>query len=92
MRLVDADTLKTNLVKVFIDKFEGNAFDAIVLLENTIDDAPTVDAIEVVRCKDCLFHGGAGCHLVDYNNDGSVEDPTGDDDYCSWGERKDDNT
>ena len=42
MRLIDADTLKTKLVKVFIDKFEGSAFDAIDLLENTIDDAPTV--------------------------------------------------
>ena len=56
-----------------------------------IEAAPTVDAVPVVRCKDCVNgtvfvnkQGGAeyvDCVLDDY----SVRKPT---DYCSYGERK----
>ena len=44
-----------------------------------IDDAPTVDAVEVVRCKDCKHrYSDSWCEYVD------------DDDnfYCARGERK----
>lgn len=50
-----------------------------------IAEAPTVDAVEVVRCKDCKFlHDKGYCTLV-----------TGmtrikHDDYCSRGERRND--
>ena len=40
-----------------------------------IFDAPTVDAVEVVRCKDCKEY--KYCFLL-----------PNDDDYCSKGERK----
>lgn len=50
-----------------------------------VDAQPTVDAVEVVRCKDCRFiidrnDGTHGCyrHLVDCK----VED------FCSYGERR----
>ena len=49
-------------------------------------DLPTVDAVEIVRCKDCIFRdkfgycvapmGEVGCARVD------------DDDFCSCGFRK----
>ena len=45
-----------------------------------IEAAPTVDAVEVVRCKDCKHrHSDSWCEYVD------------DDDnfYCARGERKD---
>ena len=53
-----------------------------------IADAPTVDAVEVVRCKDCKYWQD--------NNDGYpheecrwVHEETPDaDDFCSYGERK----
>ena len=51
-----------------------------------IDDAPTVDAVEVVRCQDCKYHedthvtGFEHCCLYDltmrYN------------DFCSYGKRE----
>lgn len=43
--------------------------------------APTVDAVPVVRCKDCKFHKYKWCNLHEttmYNED-----------FCSYGERKD---
>ncbi len=58
-----------------------------------VHSLPTIDAVEVVRCKDCKRRGNAyecpfrqlmhteanGYHYVDM---------TTDDDYCSFGERK----
>lgn len=46
MRLIDADALKKSLL-------EKGFYPAIV--KRAIEDAPTVDAVEVVRCKDCIY-------------------------------------
>ena len=59
MRLIDADALKPKVESMVIHKFNesdyeygGNqAFDYVA--DILIDDAPTIDAVEVVRCKDC---------------------------------------
>ena len=46
-------------------------------------DAPTVDAVEVVRCKDCKHKDGmpGQTNIVCWQMH--------DDDFCSYGERKD---
>lgn len=46
MRLIDADALEKRLL-------EKGFYPAIV--KRAIEDAPTVDAVEVVRCKDCIY-------------------------------------
>lgn len=82
-RLIDADVFKERLM-------------ANIGLTNCLDrsfkETPTIDAVEVVRCKDCMFSEV-------YQNDSSgvmgrfceaftqVRMVT-DDDYCSYGERK----
>lgn len=43
-----------------------------------------VDAVEVVRCKDCKWRNTYGCPYMNFN--AAVRD---DSDYCSDGERKD---
>lgn len=48
-----------------------------------IDHATTVDAVEVVRCKDCRWRNTKGCP---YKNFKAAE--RDDDDFCSDGERK----
>ena len=57
MRLIDADalheTLKTKqkwVVRCGDKHNEGYTYDQVHF---AIDDAPTIDAVEVVRCKDC---------------------------------------
>lgn len=63
MRLIDADAL--------ID--ELGISDEDIIFEGMLVDAPTIDAVPVVRCKDCR-------HAVDYYHEGDC--------YCSnpkWG-------
>ena len=84
MRLIDADATKRRVADTFFDTL-------IPCVNRALDDSPTVDAVPVVRCKDCVngtvFVNKQGveeyvdCVLDDY----SVRKPT---DYCSYGERK----
>lgn len=55
MRLIDADTLNDYVMDIWgggnIDNtviWYGDVFEAI-------HNAPTIDAVPVVRCKDCIF-------------------------------------
>ena len=48
MRLIDADKLKDIKRRYhFREQYDANLFDHI------INQQPTIDAVEVVRCKDC---------------------------------------
>ena len=72
-------------------------------IEEWLNFAPIIDAVPVVRCRDCK-HSDAECHkdglrycmrgirADDYNETGYVyplEVVIRDDDFCSYGERKD---
>ena len=54
-----------------------------------IKDIPAVDAVEVVRCKDCLRRYSVMCPMrfFDYE-DGEYADYTKHNYFCSSGERK----
>ena len=77
MRLIDADTLEIEL---------ESAGHLSVYLENLIDSLPTIDAVLVVRCKDCIYRykesdEGYIC--------GISGDFTGDNEFCNKGKRED---
>ena len=92
MRLIDAEKLN----RLFNEQIEQGvgaigAFDAFY---DALQDTPTVDAVPVVRCKDCKWFAD--------NNDGDwfgcwlfqtiqiiPEDAPKPDDFCSYGERRD---
>jgi hypothetical protein len=58
--------------------------------KNRLMDAPTVDAVEVVRCKDCEYYEIGKDYLPYCNHcDGGIADYPRKDDFCSRGERKD---
>lgn len=91
-RLIDADKL-LEIYKKWIPQLSSKEDEGdrrgvetcIVVLE----DMPTMDAVEVVRCKDCLYsrerYGHIECiHGVSYRNTWNKPDF-----YCSYGERKD---
>lgn len=60
MRLIDADKILAR-IKPYDESDESwvcTGGTAIKLLYKAINEAPTVDAVEVVRCKDCVYHRG----------------------------------
>lgn len=79
MRLIDADKLKG---KAFADPDDGEHF----VYFQYIDEAPTVDAVPVVRCRDCkhIYTDGYG-DLICVKS-GLYQDEN---DYCSRGQRRD---
>ncbi len=48
-----------------------------------IEEFPTEDTVEVVRCKDCKFYGNGDCSVQSVRN-------MYPNDYCSYGERRND--
>lgn len=77
MRLIDADAVKFNFQYGYDDN-------GILLVpyrdaKKLIEAAKTVDAVPVVRCRDCRKFKTYGCRMV----------ASGYDDFCSYGERKD---
>ena len=61
-----------------------------------VAEAPTVDAVEVVRCRDCkwympddLFTDIMFCHRLKKDNGKPAKYNYCADDFCSYGERKD---
>ena len=86
-RLIDADALKTKAIRCETFKL----YDAPVFLKavgtKEIDKAPTIDAVPVVRCKDCKW-------LYDDTDDYCCRSHRGlvricENSFCSYGERKD---
>ena len=49
-----------------------------------LERQPTVDAVEVVRCKDCKYYDGECPYPVCNYHEGNVNET----DFCAWGERK----
>ena len=89
MRLIDSDELWERLN---YEPWEHNA-DRDEIALPIVNAAPTVDAVPVVRCKDCKWfadnNGGEwyGCkmfHVVQI----TPEDAPKPDDFCSYGERR----
>ena len=103
MRLIDADSLKITMEKVLEWKISMNiSTEQKKLLRlifswfmGVIDEAPAVDAVEVVRCWNCK-------HRQDYQLDGYIKELgvcichditrphlVAPDHFCGYGERKD---
>ena len=87
MRLIDADRLS----EAIYDNVSAPYEEAVWAKEDClteIEAAQTVDAVEVVRCRECKYrfknngHNKDGCPIIDANI------WMDDDDFCSHGERK----
>lgn len=93
MRLIDADALGIGRCNPDAFPLEGRAYCAgwngVI---NLIEQAPTVEAVPVVRCKDCKHYGcekepshGTVYHFCKRHKGLVVVRR---DTYCSYGERK----
>lgn len=86
MRLIDADALLKKITEDFRgdEGWFGDTWDFL----NTIKNAPTIDAVPVVRCLDCKYWEPAT--LSSGNCGREFDVPAYKDDYCSYGERESD--
>ena len=91
MRLGDLDVLKAQLNKLPMMSNWGEAF-----ILRLIDEQPTIDAVPVVRCRDCKWfnHYTMECEsddvATDHEGGASFSINFGPDDFCSYGQRKED--
>lgn len=53
-----------------------------------IEDFPTEDVVEVVRCKDCKYNNTIACPTYIDNMNGDATQILSGSDYCSRGERR----
>ena len=99
MRPVDADALTKAIRTDYFEHFtQYHDTDQIALIDmacNDIEESPTVDAVPVVRCRKCkhkteYFNSGKFvCKMKQCVVCGCVVGYIKDDDFCSYGERKD---
>lgn len=92
-RLVDADKIVNGIALYMAENayLNDTPLDALKMVANWIAEAPSVDAVEVVRCRDCKF----GMHFGDPEDEwincrnlhGNPLMPF--DAFCSYGERMD---
>lgn len=87
-RLIDANAMR----KDWLENGENEyVYDTNAVLDS-IDAQPTVDAVPVVRCKECIYRqelGVIGRTICDHNK-GLMSTELKDTDFCPYGERRTD--
>ena len=78
MRLVDADKAR--------ECFVGDGVTGAVM-QRMFDSLPTIDAVPVVRCRECRYWSEDG--RCDPPQNGLIREYTRPDDFCSYGEEAD---
>ena len=83
-RLIDANAMRDDWLENGENEY---VYDTNAVLDS-IDSKPTVDAVEVVRCKDCIRRYDTDecpmCFLIE----GKYYEYTNGNGYCDRGERK----
>jgi len=85
-RLIDADSVMFTNFEIIA--CEGDYKRAFQLLCEKLDNAPTVDAVEVVRCRECKHLQKNGYCVRNSIWIGTQEDGGCDDFFCGDGDRK----
>lgn len=92
MRLIDADALYKKFLHLYETDKKATGANAYDLCAMLTEDAPTIDAVPVVRCKDCkhstTFHHTGNMYCGLHENHHFLTDAYG---FCHKGERRCDN-
>lgn len=85
-RLIDASAMRDDWLENGENEY---VYDTNAVLDS-IDSQPTVDAVEVVRCRYCIHYFSGACLKIFTDGDASRDawQERYDDDFCSYGERK----
>lgn len=101
-KYIDADALKMDLYSIIKADYgyTADVLAGLMIAERVIDNAPTADVVDVVRCKDCKHFHRAILEEVDgHQPDWGICDcewfncedyDVTENDFCSYGERRND--
>lgn len=88
MRLIDADEFEDALENTEYDispAYEPDGYSHRLICK-VLEEAPSLDAVPVVRCRDCKYTYTDGCGYLACVKTGLYPDEN---DYCSRGQRRD---
>lgn len=89
MRLIGAAALEERMCRQCTIECGGSPCDPDeCFIRDVIRDAPTVDAVEVVRCKDCRYYEENAESRTRFCRRGLNYQYAEPDGFCSYGERK----
>lgn len=88
MRLINADNLEFCGIGIF--DHDGEPMMRMEDVRESINNAPTIDAVPVVRCRECIHYDMGVCLKIYDDGDASsyAWQKRESDDFCSYGERK----
>lgn len=79
MRLIDADALLNRMQEdplfYLVERYG---------ISGVINAEPTVDAVSIIRCKDCRYRDEQSANCTRFRKDWYVQGNS----FCSWAERK----
>nr|DAI09960.1 MAG TPA: hypothetical protein [Caudoviricetes sp.] len=89
MRLIDADKAIGRYYAEWEKQDISDGAQDRDWLKQCIDEAPTIDAVPVVRCRECKHYKDLGTYyrLMDCTHRDGLTNPD-EDDFCSYGQRK----
>ena len=90
MRIIDADAMKRVYQEVLCNHvacIDCSFFtdDEYCKFETMLSEAPTVDAVPVIRCRECKHHHDCGTHFCDVLG---MDCPDDSEFFCSYGEKE----
>ena len=83
--------LESDLIIRMFDNLKGTPRPKTIDIADVIkriEDFPTEDVVEVVRCKDCKYNNTIACPTYIDNMNGDATQILSGSDYCSRGERR----
>ena len=89
MRLIDADWVleHTKSYELSDEDWSVTGGTAIRLICHAINQAPTIDAVPIVRCKDCEYFGLNDENVPYCSNPFGLNDPEPNG-FCNYGRKK----
>ena len=91
MKLCNLDEIKIQVKRQYEDchGYSGNKKaiyrEAILAVRSILHSAKTIDAVPVVRCRECKHHHDCGTHFCDALG---MDCPDDSEFFCKYGERK----
>lgn len=85
-RYIDADALADKIVNTLKRRYyasDSHTYACFKTFIEILDEAPTADVVEVVRCSECKYKDDCTRQMVHISTYNKV-------DFCSYGERRTD--